>query len=121
MSQEKYIYQISTNPALKNETSFLGYEEDFSFSLNREYCVMTGMNNSLHKTIETIGKSALVYIAGEIDHTTFFELGLAISLNKTVYYVTEQQENIFQLQLPYELENIIRINYQNFIQLIDEL
>ena len=52
MSQEKIIYQISTNPALENGTTFLGYEEDFSFSLNGEYCVMTGMNNSLNKTID---------------------------------------------------------------------
>lgn len=82
MTQHKFIYQLSTNPIIKNTSTFIGDENDVAIGFVGEFSVMTGMNNSISKTIEAIKNSSLVYISGAIDQATFFELGWATSLNK---------------------------------------
>lgn len=56
-----------------------------------------------------------------MDHTSFFELGLAVSLDKKIYYVTEHQNNTFNLPFPYSIEQIIPISYDDFISIVDHL
>ncbi|MGY3704647.1 hypothetical protein BW731_07855 [Vagococcus martis] len=102
----KYIYQISTNPIIESRalSSFYEKEEITSFGFLNDFCVMTGMCSSLEQTIDTIKKSSLVFITGYMDHTSFFELGLAVSLDKQIYYVTEHLNNTLNLPFPYSIE-----------------
>lgn len=122
MSKSQYIYQISTNPIIQeNPTIFLQEEESCSFGFIGDFSVVTGMNDSVNKTIDAIKNSLLVYITGEIDATTFFELGLAVSLEKKIYYVTDKQQNLFDVHLPYDLSNLEMIDYKSFMNVIEEL
>lgn len=120
MSKEKYIYQISTNP-ISNNVLLLDQENATGLSIISDFYIITGMNNSVDETIESIKKSSLVYISGEIDATTFFELGLAASLGKQIYYVTDEQEDKISTFLPYALDNLNLITYDNFINLIGDI
>ncbi|MGX6969790.1 hypothetical protein [Vagococcus bubulae] len=119
----KYIYQISTNPVLESNALFSFYEkeETTSFGFLNDFSIMTGMCSSLEQTIDTIKKSSLVFITGYMDHTSFFELGLAVSLDKQIYYVTEHLSNTFNLPFPYSIEQIIPISYDDFINIVDYL
>ena len=122
MSKSQYIYQISTNPIIQeNPTVFLQEEESCSFGFIGDFSVVTGMNDSVNKTIDAIKNSLLVYITGEIDATTFFELGLAVSLEKKIYYVTDKQQNLFDVHFPYDLSNLEMIDYKSFMNVIEEL
>lgn len=125
MTIKPYLYQISTNPIIEAESQLIpydDYEDNFSFGFMSDFSVVTGMNNSLEKTIEIIKNSSLVYIIHGLDFTSYFELGLAISLGKKVYYVTLHEHNKLGFQLPYDdLQNLIPITYDQFIKLVDEL
>lgn len=99
-SNEAYLYQISTNPIHQNGTLLSMHDQDTGFGFGGELSIVTGMNNSLETTIAAIKNSTMVYISGEVDATTYFELGLAISLEKTVYYVTERGDNAVEALLP---------------------
>lgn len=123
-TKKAYYYQISTNPIVEGENQVVpynDYEENFSFTFVGDILDVTGMNNSIEKTIEAIKNSALVFIIHSLDFTAYFELGLAISLGKKVYYVTEHGHAQFDFQLPYEVDNLIPITYQNFIKVVNEL
>lgn len=120
--EKPYIYRISTNPINRNEFYLLEESENtIGVGFNENFSIETGMNNSIDKTIEAIKDSSLVYISGAIDPTTFFELGIAIALNKKIYYVTEQKNNFINLQFPYTLEKLKPIRYKEFIALIESL
>ncbi|MDT2404829.1 hypothetical protein P7D43_20880 [Enterococcus avium] len=120
--KKNYIYQISTNPIKRNSSHLFGESENtIGIGFSKDCSIITGMNNSIGKTIEAIKNSSLVYINGAIDPTTFFELGLAISLDKEIYYVTDQKNNFFNLQLPYPLEKVKSIEYKEFISLVESL
>lgn len=125
MTIKPYVYQISTNPIIEAESQLIpydDYEDNFSFGFMGDFSVVTGMNNSLEKTVEIIKNSSLVYIIHGLDFTSYFELGLAISLGKKVYYVTLHEHNKLDFQLPYDdLQNLIPITYDQFIKLVDEL
>ncbi len=82
---------------------------------------MAGMCSSLEQTVDTIKNSSLVSITGYMDHTSFFELRLAVSLDKQIYYVTEHLNNTFNLPFPYSIEQIIPISYDDFISIVDHL
>lgn len=123
-NQKAYVFQISTNPISESKSQLIpydDYEESFSFSFIGDFSMVTGMNNSLEKTIEAIKNSSLVYMIHGLDFTSYFELGLAISLGKKIYYVTEQKHDKFNFQLPYNLENLIPITYEEFNKLVDDL
>ncbi|OTN77899.1 hypothetical protein A5886_003000 [Enterococcus sp. 8G7_MSG3316] len=77
------------------------------------------MNDSLAATIAAIKKSELVYMAGDVDATTLFELGIAISLGKTVYYVAEQAENKVAALLSYDVEQLKYISFQQFMDIME--
>ena len=122
--RKKYVYQISTNPVNESKNKiipFTNQEENFSFGFIGDFAIVTGMNNSVEKTIDAIQKSSFIYITGEMDQATYFELGVAISLNKTVYYVTEKKKINFDFQLPYSVDKLVPITYQKFIELVDNL
>lgn len=124
MTTKPYVYQISTNPIIKSENQIIpydDYEDTFSFDFIGDFSIVTGMNSSVEKTIETIKNSSLVYIIHELDFTSYFELGLAISLDKKVYYVTLNKHDVLNFQLPYKLENLIPITVEEFSQLIDTI
>lgn len=124
MTTKPYVYQISTNPIIKSENQIIPYddcEDNFSFGFIRDFSIVTGMNNSVEKTIETIKNSSLVYIIHGLDFTSYFELGIAISFGKKVYYVTLDKHDVLNFQLPYNLENLIPITYEEFSQLIDRI
>ena len=125
MTIKPYVYQISTNPIIEVENQLIPYddcEDNFSFGFLSDFSVVTAMNNSLEKTIETIKNSSLVYIIQGLDFTSYFELGLAISLGKKVYYVTLHEHKKLDFQLPYDdLEKLIPITYDRFTKLVDEL
>lgn len=121
-SKKIYIYQISTNPINRNGLYLVDESENtIGVGFSEVFSIVTGMSNSISKTIEAIKNSSLVYINGAIDATTFFELGMAISLDKEIYYVTEETKNFFNLQLPYPLEKLKLIGYKDFISLINKL
>lgn len=122
-NSSKYIYQISTNPILESHDLFSFYEKEevTSFGFLNDFCIMTGMCSSLEQTIDTIKKSSLVFITGYMDHASFFELGLAVSLDKKIYYVTEHQNNTFNLPFPYTVNQITPILYDDFINIVDNL
>jgi nucleoside 2-deoxyribosyltransferase len=77
------------------------------------------MNDSLAATIAAIKKSKLVYMAGDVDATTLFELGIAISLGRTVYYVAEQAENKVAALLPYDVEQLKYVSFQRFMDIVE--
>ena len=115
-----YAYQISTNPITESEYQLIPYddfEENFSFGFVGEFSVVTGMNNTVQETIAAIENSSLVYMIHGLDVTSYFELGIAISLGKKVYYVTEHTHKTLDFQLPYTLENLIPITYEEFTKL----
>lgn len=122
-NQEILIYQISTNPIIESNNTHLPINDidNFAFGFVDDFSIITGMMNSLDKTIAAIKKSSLIYMTGELDQTSYFELGLAISLGKKVYYVTEKTYDILDFGLPYSVENLIPINYEAFIKLVDEI
>ena len=71
--------------------------------------------------MDAIKNSLFVYITGEMDATTFFKLGLAVSLEKKIYYVTDTQQNLIDVPLPYNLPNLEMIDYKGFMSVIEEL
>lgn len=85
------------------------------------YFEISGISFSAKETIENIKNSFLVYIIGELDVTSFFELGLAISLGKTVYYVTQKEYSNYDFKLPYELDGLISIEHKTFIAVVNKI
>lgn len=119
-SNEIYLYQISTNPIHQKGYLHSMDEQDIGFGFGGDISIITGMNYSLETTIADIQNSAIAYISGDIDATTLFELGLAVSLGKTVYYVTEQEENTVEVLLPYDVPQLQLVSYKSFIQIVEE-
>lgn len=119
-SNEAYLYQISTNPIHQNGTLLSMHDQDTGFGFGGELSIVTGMNNSLETTIAAIKNSTMVYISGEVDATTYFELRLAISLEKTVYYVTERGDNAVEALLPYDMAQLNCVSFKTFIQIVEE-
>jgi len=117
-SNGTYIYHISTNPKHQKGDLFSMDEQAIGFSIQGQVSIVTGMNDSLAATIAAIKKSELVYMAGDVDATTLFELGIAISLGKTVYYVAEQAENKVAALLPYDVEQLKYISFQQFMDIM---
>lgn len=119
--QEEYIYLISTNPIVESKNKWLPFEEEggSAYGFAVESLVVTGMNNSIEGTIKAIKESFLVIMTGEMDQTTYFELGLAISLGKKVYYMANKKYDSYDFQLPYELSQLTPISFEQLGDVLD--
>jgi len=118
---ECLIYHISTNPITTSIENLIADEGDMEFAIQGLDVVTTGMLPTTQETIEAIKKSSLVYLSGNIDSTTFFELGIALSLDKKIYSVTSSPKKKLTRALHYDLDSIEVISLRELYYLLEEL
>lgn len=118
------IYRISTNPQ-KHETildlrDFEDTEDNISISVHSDDYAETGYFSTLNQAVDWIETSDLIFLYGEVDTATCFDLGLCSALSKPVFLVSNTG-NVQgdELGFSYSNLNILPISVESFADLLE--
>lgn len=86
------VYRISTNPQRQEcLLDLMAFDSagDFGIALQGEELKLTqtGEYSSVKQVREAIAEADFIFMAGELDRTSYFELGMCGALGKKVYIV----------------------------------
>jgi len=103
----KLIYRISINPITESQlfSDYILYDkDDYSSTIIQipNDCVQTGFFQNINDVKDVIEKADIIFSLGDIDILASIEIGLALSLGKTIFFVTTNKDKtIKNLNIPY--------------------
>ncbi|WP_207940684.1 hypothetical protein DOK78_001788 [Enterococcus sp. DIV2402] len=121
------IYQITTNP--RQESQLLVNPKLFEDEKGRVAavaipinCIQTGMYHHLEDIKYFMLKAAFIFTLGNLDETSYFELGIASALKKKIYVVSKNKKlSATDLKLYMSDIDIKFISPDAFIELLNTI
>jgi len=122
-----FSYQITTNPII-NSPSLVNpalLEDDegkvtaVSIATN---CIQTGMYNSLEDIKQALQTAKIVFTIGDLDEWSYLELGIASSLGKTIYVVSQNKKlSAEDLKIYIKGIDLVFLDTDAFIELVESV
>lgn len=123
-NEAETIYRISTSPFTKrNLLVNPKYLEDNNGNVALitipNDCIQTGMYNKIEDLKLAMLNAKFIFTLGDLDETSYLELGIACSLGKKIYFVSNNDTlSIEKLNLFVRDIDLIFISPKKFISLL---